>query len=1016
MRGKGLIKFFAIVLGVICTSYLILNLLTGRIEGKAEAYGRAEAEKITDVAQKSIVEKRAKKNYLDSIANKNVLPFIPISYETAAKNQLKMGLDLKGGMNVVLQINMVDLVKSMANNNPDPIFNQALEQARTQLGGSNEDFLTLFGRSFEKLAPQGAKLAGIFSASPEMAEKIKISDTNSEVLEYIRAESKTAIARTFDILRTRVDKLGVSAANLSLTENTGRINVELPGVDDSERVRKMLQANAKLEFWEVKEVDQDLMLMVQNLAKAADAREKGITQATPATTEVVAKDSLGNAIADTTASSNSLVLEGDSAKQDQIDTTSLNTGKGLFSYFNFYGQNGSFALGDVAVKDTARFSDLLRSREGINSVPKNTKLLYAAQPNETTDVNISRGDRRIAVYAMDVKNSTGRPPIDGGVITSAGASIGMDQKVAVEMAMNNEGAKKWRKLTKENIGQSVAIVMDDQVYSAPVVNDEISGGRSSISGNFEMQEAEDLASVIKVGKLPATAQIVQEETVGPTLGKESIKKGLLSLALGFLAVVAFMILYYAKGGVVSVITLILNIILILGILASLKTTLTLPGIAGIVLTIGMAVDANVIIFERIKEELAKGKTMRQSISEGFTKSYSAIIDANVTGLITAFILAYFGLGPIKGFAVVFSVGIICSIFTAVLVGHLILDAYVKTEDRKVGFSTSLSEGKFQHIRFDFLKWRKTAYMISIGMLLFGLISVAIRGFEYGVDFLGGRSYAIRFDQAINTSEIAEKLAVPFGKTPLVRTFGSSNQALITTDFKIKEDAPAVDTEVERIIYDNVKGYFQNPPSYENFAKENKLSYTKVGPNVASDITRGAKIATILSILAIFFYIFVRFRKWTFGLGAAICTAHDALMILGLFSLFAGFLPFSLEIDQVFIAALLTIIGYSVNDTVVVFDRIRENIAEHPSMKLYDIVNDSIGQTLSRTIMTAFTTLITVLVLFFLGGDATRGFSFALIIGIVLGTFSSIFVAAPIMYDLTNWQSKRKETNPSLATA
>jgi len=1013
MQGKGLIKFFAIVLGAICTAYLILNLLTARIEGKAASYGAEQAAKVTDIAQKSVIEKRVKKNYLDSVANKNVLPFIPISYETATKNQLKMGLDLKGGMNVILQINMPDLIKTMANYNPDQVFNQALAEAKSAQLTQNQDYVTLFGQAFERLAPPGAKLAGIFSASPELADRVKISASNADVLDFIRAESKTAIDRTFDILRTRVDKLGVSAANLSLSENTGRINVELPGIDDAERVRKMLQANAKLEFWEVREVDQDITAMVQNLANVQDAIEKGSTPVTPE--NVIKTDSIGRSDTDTTKNENSLVLDGDN-NSEEIDTSSLGGAKGLFSFFNFYGQQGSFAVGDVAIKDTARFSDLLRSKEGQSSLPKNIKLLYAAQPNDSKDATISKNDRRLAVYAIDVKSATGKPPIDGGVITSAGANIGMDQKVAVEMAMNNDGAKKWRKLTRENIGQSVAIVMDDQVYSAPVVQDEIGGGRSSISGTFDLEEAEDLASVIKVGKLPANAQIVQEESVGPTLGKESIRKGIMSILLGFLAVVAFMILYYAKGGVVSVITLILNIIIILGVLASLKTTLTLPGIAGIVLTIGMAVDANVIIFERIKEELAKGKTMRTAISEGFTKSYSAIIDANVTSLITAIILAYFGLGPIKGFAVVFGVGIISSMFTAVLLGHFILDSYVKNEDRKVGFSTSLSEGRFKNIKLDFLKWRKTAYAISIGMLLLGLFSVFTKGFEYGVDFLGGRSYAIRFDQTVNNTELANKLAGPLGKAPLVRTFGSTNQALITTDYKIKEDAPAVDAEIEKIIYDNSKFAFADPPSPENFLKNNKLSYTKVGPNIASDITRGAKIATILSLLAIFLYIFMRFRKWTFGAGATVCTAHDALMILALFSVFAGILPFSLEIDQVFIAALLTIIGYSVNDTVIVFDRIRENIKEHPGMKLYDIINDSITQTLSRTIMTAFTVLLVVLVLFFLGGDATRGFSFAMIIGVILGTFSSIFVAAPVMYDLTQWTSIQNAKAPVLAKA
>ena len=1037
MQGKGLIRFFIVALVLVCMYQLMFTFVAWRVEKKAVDYAKERVYgdsdpianfKGSDVQRAafldSINSEQAfyKEKYLDSVSREPVLDILvdEYNYQEVKDRQINLGLDLQGGMSVVLQVSLEEMVKAMANHSKDPTFIAAIEQAKEQMKTeAGKDFVTLFGEAFTKIDP-GAQLAAIF-ATPENQERISFNSTNREVLDFIREEAGAQVSRTYSILRARIDELGVVSPNITLQEATGRIIIELPGISDPERARKVIQSTAKLEFWETWENNDEFFSYLSN-ANEVVREILGLTDTTPANDTLTNDTSLTNLLGeaavpdsilldDTTAALNDTsdplnLLEGDTT--DLLDQAAENR-----KLFPLYGRENSLLMmatfqdedqqyklrpgpivGYAFGRDKEKVIEYLNNEEVRAVLPKNIKFFWGAK---------SIGNNVYALYAIKTRPNEDLAPLEGDAIVTAKQDFDQFGKPDIDMTMNQEGAKTWRQLTKANIGKSIAIVMDEVVYSAPTVQAEIAGGRSQITGDFTIAEAKDLSSIIKSGKLPAPAQIIEEEIVGPSLGKESIRKGLLSLAMGFVLVLIFMVAYYATSGIIADIALILNLFFIMGVLASFGASLTLPGMAGIVLTLGMAVDANVIINERIREELAKGKGTRLAITDGYAASYSAIIDGNLTTLITGFILLFFGLGPVKGFATVLVIGLFTSFITAVLVSRIIVDALLK-RDKTPKFHNRFTEGLFKNINIDFIGKKKIAYVLSTAFIVISVGSFIVRGFELGVDFKGGRSYVVRFDQPVNTVDIASSLNNSFGMFPEVKTYGSTNQVKITTAYMIENEGLTTDSIVEATLFNGIKGFYQSEPAFEDFQDHYKLSSVKVGATIADDIKGGAFWAAIFAIIGIFLYILFRFRTWQFALGAIASTVHDALFLLGVFSLLGGLLPFSTEIDQTFIAALLTVIGYSVNDTVIVFDRVREYLTLHPTKDFKTITNMAINSTLSRTIMTSATTLLVVIVLMIFGGEVIRGFSFALFIGILVGTFSSIFVATPIVVDL---QKKRK---------
>ncbi len=1033
MQGKGLIRFFIIALIVVCIYQLMFTFVAWRVEKKADNYAKesvwtggaepvfqgAESEKAVFLDSINRELSNARRKYLDSVSNQTVIDILvdKYTYQQVKSRQLSLGLDLQGGMSVVLQVSLEELVKAMSNHSKDPTFLKAIEQAKERQKNDQRDFVTLFGEEFRKIDP-GAQLAAIF-ATPENQDKITYNSTNEEVITVIRDEAQAAVSRTYSIMRSRIDEFGVAQPNITLQEASGRIIIELPGVSDPERARKLLQSTAKLEFWETWENPEvvnflgsanDVLREILGLTDTGTAEKdtlegqvvedpmKLLTDGSETELEIDSdSDPLGlGVVTDTTGVSDQLLDEQVSDRR-QFPLFGSNS---ILMPATFQDENGQWSLrpgpvvGYAFAQDRAKVIQYLSYEQVRALFPKNIKFLWSARPV---------GNNLYELYAIKTNPNEEVAPLAGDVIINARQDYDQNGKPDIDMVMNTEGARIWKRLTKENIGKAVAIVMDDVVFSAPVVQSEISGGRSQITGNFTISEAKDLASIIKSGKLPAPAKIIEEEIVGPSLGKESVNAGLLSLLMGIIIVLLFMALYYSTSGIIADIVLILNMFFIMGVLASFGAALTLPGMAGIVLTLGMAIDANVIIYERIREELAKGKGTRLAISDGYTASYSAIVDANLTTLITGFILLFFGLGPVKGFATVLVIGIFTSFITAVVVSRMIVEGLME-RDKKVKFSSKLSEGLFKNINYDFVGKRKIAYVISGVMLIAAFSSFVLKGFELGVDFKGGRSYVVRFDRPVNTVEAATQLNAVFGAYPEVKTYGSSNQVKITTAYLIDDEELSADSLVEAALYAGVKTLFDREPTFDEFQSNHKMSSVKVGPSIADDIKQGAVLAALFSIIAIFLYIFIRFRKWQYGLGAIASTVHDAIFLLGMFSIFGGLMPFSTELDQTFIAALLTVIGYSVNDTVVVFDRVREFLGLHPTKDYKTVVNMAINSTLSRTVMTSLTTLMVVVVLMIFGGEVIRGFSVALFIGILVGTYSSIFVATPILVDM---QGKKK---------
>jgi SecD/SecF fusion protein len=994
MQNKGAILTFAILLAAVCLYQLTFTWKAKQIEKAAVEY-----------AQDDPAREYA---YLDSISGEVVYNFFGLkkfTFKEVKELEMNLGLDLKGGMNVTLEVSVIDLIKAMSNYNNDTTFQRALARATELQRNSQSDYVTLFGQAFEEIDPN-AKMASIFNTL-ELRDKITFNSSNADVLKVIRTETDAAIDNSFNILRTRIDRFGVAQPNIQQLQTKGRILVELPGVKDQARVRNLLQGTASLEFWETYENQEVYQYLLAANQKIKDMQ--ALTQRGPAAEETVTEDTgaAESTEPDSTKTESSLLSELESGAGSDSTATGLDNladfkkDYPLFAVLNpSTDQSGQLFPGPVIgmshYKDTAQVNTYLNQEQIRNIFPRNMMFRWSAKP-------VDAAGNYYRLVALKVTSRDGRAPLDGDAITDARQDFDQfGSNPEVSMSMNAEGAKTWQRMTKENIGKSIAIVLDDYVRSFPTVQNEISGGRSSITGLESIEEAKDLANVLKSGKMPAPARIVEEQIVGPSLGKESINAGMYSFIVAFIMVLVYMLFFYSKrAGLAANVALIMNLFFLFGILASLGAVLTLPGIAGIVLTMGMAVDANVIIYERVQEELRAGKGIKLAISDGYKNAYSAIIDGQVTTFITGIVLYIFGSGPIKGFATTLMVGIVTSLFTAIFLTRLIFE-WQLNRNKIITFTSKITSGWLVNPKIKFLEKRKIAYIISGTLITISILSFVVRGFNLGIDFQGGRTYTIRFDQEVKVADIQSALADEFGSSPEVKTFGSNNQVRIVTKYKIDDLSENVDNEVEEALYKGLKdGGFLDDVSYEKFIADYRLSSQKVGPTISDDIKKDAVIAIGFALIFIFLYIMVRFSNWKYGLGGVVSLAHDTIITLGFFSVFHGVLPFSLEIDQAFIAAILTVIGYSINDTVIVYDRIREYLKLYPKRELDDNMNHAMNSTLRRTLNTSLSTLVVLLIIFIFGGANIRGFIFALLVGVGIGTYSSIFVASPVVYETIN---------------
>lgn len=972
MRNKGGIVALLVAFLAISIYFLARTWKANDIRKDAEAYA-------TDKSGK--VDYTKKQRYLDSLWKQPVFLGMTTT-EDLMKQELGLGLDLQGGMSVILEVSPTEIVRALAGSR-DPKVAAAISKAQERAATSSTNFVDLFAEEFKKVAPD-TKLASIFSNSSNRGT-LSLESSDSQVVSYIKKEVDGAFDRAFRIIQTRVDKFGVANPNLQRLSGTNRIQVELPGVDNPQRVRKLLSGAAKLEFCEVYTMQEiapafdglaAILLQMDAEAKAADKSSLG---------KIAGKgDNSATAINDTSKNSLAAKLAGgsktDTSKKDSAALAQRQTN--AFSNL-FIGTGYGVA---VRVKDTSRVNQIMRRPDVQTLFPANASTVYDVKPRANgTNVN----EEIVDMYFV---KDLGKAPLEGDVVTNATQDFDERGKPAVEMQMNAEGARKWKALTGANIGRPIAIILDNFVYSAPNVNGEIGGGRSSISGNFTVEEALDLANVLKAGKLPAPTNVISEDIVGATVGSEAARAGILSSVIGVLFVLAFVMIYYNKAGLIANIALIVNLFLLLGVMASFGATLTLPGIAGLVLSVGMSVDANVLIYERIKEELLLGKTFPVAVRDGFQNAMSSIIDSNVTTLITGAVLFIFGSGLILGFATTLLIGIFTSLFSAIFVSRLLFEYYI-SKGKTVSFFTKFTEKLFKDSNFDFVSKRKLYYTISSAIIIAGIVSIFFKGFGLGVDFLGGRTYVAKFEKTVNTEEIDAALKSTFeGKAIEVKTFGGFDQVKITTPYKIENTNP----EVEKQIETSVNAALANV----NGNKGKVTSSSKVGPTIANDAIGGALKAVLLSIVLVFIYIYVRFRRLAFGYGALVALFHDVAIILGIFSIFRGFLPFSLDVDQAFVGAVLTIMGYSMNDTVVVFDRVREYLTEKRGVKedIPTVINNALNSTLSRTAVTGFSTLVVLLVLLIFGGETIRGFVFAMFVGVIVGTYSSLFVATPIVVD------------------
>ena len=974
MKNKNTIVFLTVIITVLCVYYLSITFFSRGIQAKAIEYAKDEA---------GIIDQQKKQAYLDSIWMEPVLNFLgaEFTYKDIKEQELNLGLDLQGGMHVTLEVSPVEIVKGLSGNSQNADFQRALELASERQRNSQASYTQLFEEAWNEVSPEG-KLSRVFANAANRG-RISFESTNAEVMDVINTEVDQAIDRAFQILRTRVDRFGTSQPNIQRIQGTGRIQIELPGVDNPARVRKLLQGVAKLEFWEVYEPGE----ITSTLSAINDEmiRLENEVKGTSLNTELTASP--------TDSPSNSLEAQMATDAADTTNTSSAETG--VSSFYSLMRQ-GPFPGFYYSLADTGTINRAFKNERIRRLIPANLAFKWAVKPAENTEL--------LQLYA--IKSSRGEAPLTGEVVTDARQSLDDMARPAVSMTMNTVGAKKWRNITSQNIGRQVAIVLDNYVYTAPTVQGEIPNGSSSISGNFTPEEADDLANILKAGSLPAPTRIVEEAVVGPTLGKEAQAQGVTSIIAGLLIVVVFMVFYYSKGGLVANVALLFNIFFILGILANIGSALTLPGIAGIVLTIGMSIDANVLIFERIREELRDGVPLLQAINSGYQKAYSSIIDANVTTLLTGIILFWLGQGPIKGFAITLIIGIICSFFSAVFITRVIVSWMTKRgNESNISFETPMVKGWLSNVNIDFLGKRRMAYMISSIVIVIGIAALATSGLRLGVDFKGGRSYVVQFDQPMVASDVKTALSTGvFTEDGVeVKTYDASNILKITTSYRVDEESTEADQEVKDALTTGLaqatgKTFIDGTIDLKD-GQFTIVASSKVGATIADDIKKSSYEAFGLSILAIFIYILIRFRRWQFSLGAIVALIHDAIIVMSAFAI-AGWFGISFEIDQVFIAALLTIIGYSINDTVVVFDRIRETLQLKGSKDLINTFNLSINSTISRTLITSATTMIVVLILLIFGGEVLRGFSFALLVGIMVGTYSSIFIATPTVVDLT----------------
>ena len=1013
MQNKGLIKFVAIVLAIACAYQLSFSVVSGVVEKKAAKYA-AEQVAATTIDQATldragVSEEAYRQNllvkkeqqYLDSVKSKPVYNILikKFTYKEVKEKEINLGLDLKGGMNVMLEIAVEDVVKALSNNSTDPTFLAAVEEAKVAAKNSQSDFITLFAKSYDKLS-EGAPLAIIFN-NQVMKDKVTLNSSNDEVVKVLREEAESAIANSYNVLRSRIDRFGVAQPNIQRLENSGRILVELPGVKEPERVRKLLQGTASLEFWATYD-NSEVFPMLQranNVLRDLNVVEQEVEAEAEAEGDLLAE------------------LEGQNNQNAELEA--YNKANPLFAKLmpatNAAGQimNGPI-VGHAMVYDMEAIDEYLALPQVKAVINPDVRFLWSSKA-------IDEAGTIYELYAIKADGRDGKAPLDGGSIVDASPQYSQTGGSAeVDMVMNTTGSNVWARLTKANIGKSIAIVLDNVVYSAPTVQTEITGGRSQITGNFDITEATDLANVLKSGKLPAPARIIQDTVVGPSLGAESINASLISFVIAFVLVLLYMIFFYSNAGVTASIALVCNVFFLFGVLASFGAVLTLPGIAGIVLTLGMAVDANVIIYERVKEEIRAGKGLSLAVSEGYKNAMSAIIDSNITTIITGIVLFVFGTGPVQGFATTLIIGIITSLFTSLFITRIIFERRL-AKGKNIKFATKGTQNFLANTKVNFIGIRKYSYVVSAVLIVASIVSLSTRGLNYGVDFSGGRTFVVRFDQAVTADQVRDGLQVVFdaaegdvnSKSFEVKQFGDDHQMRIVTQYLHDEQNDEATAVVEALLYNGVKGLFTTEISLEEFTSTATNPYgiiqaDMVGPSVASDITRGAFIAVFFALLAIGLYIIVRFKRWQWGAGSVVALAHDAFLTLGIFSLLHGLLPFNLEIDQSFIAAILTIIGYSINDKVVIFDRIREFTTLYPKRNLKETINAAVNTTLSRTINTTGTTFVTLLAIFLFGGAVIRGFVFALMFGVIIGTLSSIFIATPVAYDLMKKQVAAKQ--------
>ncbi len=1016
MQNKGLVKTLAILLALICVFYLSFSFVVAHYDKQAKEYAQGDAAK--------------EYFYVDSIATQKV--WFGYTLKECREKQLNLGLDLKGGMNVIMEVSVPDILRALSGYNTSENFNRAMDMAMLKQRSSDADFVTLFLESFYEIDPN-AQLASIFSTF-ELKDKVTTTTPNNEVERVLREEVNGAIDNSFNVLRTRIDRFGVVQPNIQRLSQAGRILIELPGIKEPERVRKLLQGSANLEFWETYELNEILPQLAQinseyarmneateNASEAADEKKEEVTE-TPAQTEEQTAatdgetdDLLSELTTDSTA-------QAEESQEKAVENYKKQNP--LFFILNpSISQTGQAyrgpVVGTVHYTDTARVNAMLSSTTAKQVLPRDLRLKWTVKA-------IDEGNTLYQLVALKAQRD-GRASLEGDVITDARADFSQISAYAnVSMSMNAEGAKAWQRITKDNIGKSVAIVLDGYVYSFPTVQNEIAGGNSQITGNFTVDEAKDLANTLKSGKMPAPAHIIQEDVVGPSLGQEAITAGMWSFVLGFVLILIYMLFYYGVvPGLIADAALLCNIFLLIGVLVSFSAVLTLPGIAGIVLTMGMAVDANVLIYERIREEMRNGKQLRKAIEDGFKGAISAIVDANVTSFLTGLILAIFGTGPIKGFAVTYMIGIVTSFLTAVFLTRLWLEAYARRENAKeLTFTTNLMKNFLQNVQLKFVENRKMYYICSgiiIAISILGLEPHIFGKLNLGIDFSGGRNYVIRFAQPVNTQDVEKTLTDVFmaqnpeGENLSMRviTIGDANQIRVSTNFKIHDNSETLDDEIETLLYEGCKNYLDESITAEQFKSTEInpnigiMQSQKVGPAIADDITSAAIVAIICALIGIFLYILLRFRNFAYSTGAVVALAHDATIVLGAYALLWKVMPFSMEIDQAFIAAILTVIGYSINDTVVIFDRIREYHTLYPKRERSMNINAAINATLSRTFSTSMSTLVVLLAIFFFGGESIRGFVFALLIGVLVGTYSSMCIAPQIAYEIQQAQDRRK---------